>query len=353
MNSSLWKNLIYILVFLAIAILGYNFWSQDSQNTGEEEALEEPGRMSHSKKAFGLDFEIIYLDPKGRDFKSSIDSLFWKIEGLADASSSSSEIGRLNYNDTLISPSQDLIRLLKEAEKWHLNSGGAFEVTDTPLQQAWRFSNSGAVLMDTLGVEHARRWVGLAKINRTDSLILKPFEVKVDFSKMISGIALDQLAQFLVSKGIENFHLKLGKTELTKGLNSKGELWKSQVKYLEDSTGKSTMGEIALLNKSISHAGNPDEFYWKDSTKVSFTLDPRTGLPVNHGLLAITVVAEEGKTADALAEQLMVMGKTEAIRMDSARNDLQMILIFSEKGGKIKQHISPDLRKYLAFPVGN
>lgn len=351
MNSSLWKNLIYILAFLAIAILGYNFWAQDPQNKGEDESQADPGRMSHTGKAFGMEFEIIYLDPTGRDFKFSIDSLFRKFESIADAQSSSSEIGLLNYKDTLPSPSQELNRLLIEAQKWNQNSGGAFEVTDSPLQQAWRFSSSGAVLMDTLGVEHARRWVGLGKINRTDSLIIKPFEVKVDFSKMISGIVLDQLALVLFSKGIENFHLKLGKTELTKGLNSKGELWKTQAKYLEDSTGKSALGEIALLDKSISHAGNLDEFYWKDSTKVSFTLDPRTGLPVSHGLLAITVVAKEGQTANVLAEQLMVMGKTEALRLDSARNDLQMILIYSEKGGKIKQHISPDLRKFLAFPT--
>lgn len=308
--------------------------------------------MSHTGKAFGNDFQIIYLDPTGRDFKSSIDSLFRNLESVADASSSSSEIGRLNYNDTIISPSKELVKLLKEAETWVQNSAGAFEVTDSPLRNAWSFSSSGALLTDTLGIDNTRRWVGLGKINLTDTLILKPFEVKVDFSKMIHGIALNQLAQFLNSKGIENYHLKLGITELTKGMNSKGELWKTEVNYLADSTGKTSTGELALFNKSISHAGNPNQFYWKDSIKVSYTLDPRTGLPVSHGLLSITILADDAKVADALSDQLMVMGRTEALRLDSARSDLHMILIYSEKGGKIRQHISSDLKKYLSFPLG-
>lgn len=351
MNSSLWKNLIYILAFLAIAYLGYKFWSQTPNNSSIEEATEDPGRMLHAGNAFGKEFQIVYLDPTNRDFKSSLDSIFWKWEGVADASASSSEIGRLNYNDTLMGPSNDLNVLLREIEKWVQSSSSAFDVTDIPLKQAWRFNSSGAVLMDTLGVEHARRWVGYGKISRTDSLILKPFELKVDFSKMISGFLLDQVSQFLISRGIENFHLKHGQTELARGLNSKGELWKTQVSYLTDSTGNSSQGEVALFNKAISQAGNPNEFYWKDSTKVSFTVDPRTGFPVSHGLLAVTILSENGKTADVLADQLMVMGRTEALRLDSARNDLQMILIYSEKGGKIRQHISPELKKFLAFPT--
>ena len=351
MNSFSWKNLIYILAFLAIAYLGYKFWTQDPNNSGEEVIIEEPGRMTHTGKAFGLDFQIIYLDPSGRDFKSSLDSLVWKLEGIADASSSSSEIGLLNYNDTLVSPTKELTLLLKDAEKWVQGSAGAFEVTDSPIKNAWSFNSSGAILKDTLGIENTRRWVGYGKINRTDTLILKPFEVKVDFSKMISGILLDQLAQFLKSKGIENFHLKHGRTELAKGLNSKEELWKTEVGYLVDSTGKIASGELALFNKSISHAGNPTEFYWRDSTKVSFTLDPRTGYPVGHGLLSVTILAEEGQSADALADQLMVMGRAEALRLDSARTDLHMILIYSEKGGKIRQHISSDLKKFLSFPT--
>lgn len=351
MNSSTWKNLIYILVFLAIAFLGYSFWTQKPENTSEEKVLVEHGGMSHSGKAFERDFQVIYLDPSGRDFKSSIDSLVRKIESVADANSSSSEVGMMNYNDTLLSPSKELTTLLNSAKKWVQSSAGAFEVTDHPLRNAWRFSSSGAELIDTLGIDNTRKWVGLGKINLTDTLILKPFEVKVDFSKIISGVLLDQLAQFLRSKGIENFHLKHGRTELAQGLNSKGELWKTQVSYLADSTGKTTTGELALFNQSIVHAGNPEEFYWRDSTKVSFTLDPRTGFPVGHGLLSVTILAEDAQTADALADQLMVMGRMEALRLDSARADLQMILIYSEKGGEIRQHISPDLRKFLSFPT--
>lgn len=166
----------------------------------------------------------------------------------------------------------------------------------------------------------------------------------------MAGLAIDRIAELIKKNGIQNFHFKLGGTELAKGQNLRGELWKSEVIFLADSTDRISKGELALPNTSLSIAGNPDQFYFRDSTKVSFTLDPRTGLPVNHSLLYVTVFSQEGVSADVLADQMMVMGKDQAIRIDSLREDLQFILIYHERRGKLRQYISPDLKKFLAFP---
>jgi thiamine biosynthesis lipoprotein len=194
--------------------------------------------------------------------------------------------------------------------------------------------------------------VGLKKVILTDSLIRKTNGgVTLDFSKSGKGYALDLIAGFLEKKGIKNYLAQIGGENLAKGVNEKGELWKIGLLYLSDSLDGAAEGVVALQDKAISTAGDWKQFYTKDSIRLSFTLDPRTGYPVTHGLLGATVIGPDAKTADALADALMVMGWREALRLDSARQDLEMLLIYNEKGGKLRQYVSPGLVRYLSFPI--
>ena len=139
--------------------------------------------------------------------------------------------------------------------------------------------------------------------------------------------------------------------KLAKGVNEKQELWKSKLTYPGDSLGSKKEGILALQDKAIASAGDFNSFYTQDSVKKAFQLDPRTGYPVNHGLLAVSVLAPSARKAGVLSETLMVQGWREAIALDSANAEVEMILVYHEKGSGIKLYASPELRKYLSFPV--
>ena len=49
-----------------------------------------------------------------------------------------------------------------------------------------------------------------------------------------------------------------------------------------------------------------------DGVKRSHTIDPRTGYPVDHGLLSATIRAKSAAVADAYATACMVVGPEEA-----------------------------------------
>jgi thiamine biosynthesis lipoprotein len=80
-------------------------------------------------------------------------------------------------------------------------------------------------------------------------------------------------------------------------------------------------------------------------------LDPRTGYPLNHGLLQTTVLAKDPKAAAILSESLLVRGWQEAIRIDSARKDVEMVLVYYKKGKGLTTYCSPELKSFLSFPI--
>jgi thiamine biosynthesis lipoprotein len=161
---------------------------------------------------------------------------------------------------------------------------------------------------------------------------------------------LAQVALFLERQGIRNYFLQIGKYTLAKGVNERQELWKLKTTY-PDSLGGAKEGWIALQSRGAATAGDFTQSYKQDSIQKAWVLDPRTGYPVNHGLLQTTVLAKTSKEAAILAQSLLVRGWQDALRIDSARKDVEMILIYNEKGKGLTLYVSPELKSFLSFPI--
>jgi thiamine biosynthesis lipoprotein len=193
--------------------------------------------------------------------------------------------------------------------------------------------------------------VGVDNILISDSLLRKTVPgIKIDLRDYGSALALAQVGKLLEQQGIQNYFLKLGRHTLAKGVNEKKELWKAKTNY-PDSLARNQEGLIALQNKALASSGDFSRFYQQDSVKKSWLLDPRTGYPVNHGLLRATVLAKDSKTAALLSETLMIRGWREAMKLDSARKDVEMILVYHQKGQGISVYASPELTSFLSFPI--
>ncbi|MFN4000294.1 FAD:protein FMN transferase [Algoriphagus sp.] len=352
MNPNARKNIIYSLVLFAMLLAVYAWRTREGKTESKLVGKSVAGRVSFSGKTMGTEYQVVYLDEKNRNFQSAVDSLLTEFNLSVSGYEPTSEVNRLNIIDTLLNPSKTLVEMLKEANRMYDLTGGALDPTYSSVDQIWSFSRSGVRLQDSTDVRIFLSLVGVKKVIVTDTLIRKSNpNIIVDFSKSAKGFALDRIGSFLEGKGIKNFLVKIGGENLAKGVNEKGELWKIGLFYLADSLGSKAEGVVALKDQAISTAGNFEEFYSSDSLKLAFQIDPRTGYPVTHGLLSATVIGSDAKTADALADALLVMGWRQAIQLDSTRSDLQMILIYNEKGEKMKQYVSPELKPFLSFPV--
>jgi thiamine biosynthesis lipoprotein len=350
MNQNARKNLIYSIVLLLMVLVVYFFRSMSGPSSTSQNEVGENGLNQVTGEFLAQPYLVLYHSEAAVQ-KTSFDSI---LNSLAQqlALTSGSELSQLNQKDTLLNPSKDLVQLLQATQKEHLDSKQAWDPSIAPLQKIWTFSSSGARLQDSVDVAEVLTQVGISKLVVTDTLIRKTKSgLTLDLTDYGRAIALDRISVFLESKGVKNYFLQLGRYTLAKGVNEKEELWKSKVIFPMDSLGAKAEGLVALADRAIATSGDFNTFYTQDSVKKAFQLDPRTGYPVAHGLLAVSVLAPSGKKAGVISEALMVQGWREAMALDSANSEVEMILIYNEKGSGIKLYASPELRKYLSFPV--
>ena len=179
-------------------------------------------------------------------------------------------------------------------------------------------------------------------MNKRDS------RVTIDCGAVAKGYGVDCVARLLSSKGCTNYMVEIGGEVVVKGKNAKGKKWTIGInKPVDDST--KTVSEVQnILHVSdcgIATSGNYRNFYYVDGRKVSHTIDPKTGQPVQHSLLSATVLTPSCAKSDALATSFMVMGLDRAKAFLAKHKDVQAYFIFADGQGKYNVWMTEGMQK--------
>ncbi len=102
---------------------------------------------------------------------------------------------------------------------------------------------------------------------------------------------------------------------------------------------------VKLKDKALASSGNYRRYFVKDGVKYSHTIDPKTGYPVTHSLLSVSVLADDCISADAYATAFMVMGVEKSRDFLSKHPGLEAHFIFSDAQGTNQHWTSPGLEK--------
>ena len=102
---------------------------------------------------------------------------------------------------------------------------------------------------------------------------------------------------------------------------------------------------LALNNKAVATSGDYRNFYEIDGQRYSHTIDPKTGKPIDHKLVSVTVIDDSTMRADALATALLVMGPEEGLQF-SVQHSIPALFIIREDDNFIELN-SPTFRNYI------
>ena len=94
---------------------------------------------------------------------------------------------------------------------------------------------------------------------------------------------------------------------------------------------------INLSDQSVATSGDYRNYFDLKGKRYSHTIDPRTGYPVRHDLVSVTVVHDSAMLADAWATALTVMGAEGAAKL-AEEQQLAVYFIRSEGDNYIASH---------------
>ncbi len=351
MRSNTIKNSIYSLILLILVMSVYFWRNRDTAPDAEKDENSVPGKITISGKTMGTTYNLTYLDEEGRNLQPAVDSLLVVFNNSLSTYIPDSEISQFNRQDSLEFKLPYLPVVLRASKAIYEKTGGAFDPTVGPLVNVWGFGPGGPQLKDSTDISQLLRLVGFEKVIFDQTGVRKTVPgLYLDFSAIAKGQGVDMVAALLEAKGISDYLVEIGGEVVAKGVNEKGELWKVGINRPEESASASDLHSIiALQNRAMATSGNYRNYYVKDSVKISHTINPATGYPVNHNLLSATVLADNCMTADAYATAIMVMGVDRAIALDSSIEEIEIFLIYDNGKGGFGTFASESLKPYLSF----
>jgi thiamine biosynthesis lipoprotein len=210
----------------------------------------------------------------------------------------------------------ELVALLELAQRVHKASGGCFDPTVRPLVRAWGFDGESPAVPAPEAIDAARAAVGLDKLELTDATHARKTVagLELDMSSIGQGYTAGRLAELIERSGSTAYLAEIGGEIVARGLKPEGSAWRIGIENPVRGTGAGPALRMPPGARSaVITSGSYRRYLDADGRRFSHIIDPRSGWPVEHLLLSVTVVGEDAATAAAWGTALLCLGPVDAL----------------------------------------
>jgi len=312
-----------------------------SCNSDKEIYQEDRGEIFHTTYSIKYKYS--------RSLKTEIEAELVKFDDSLNPFKPTSVISKVNNNEEVVLDTF-FTNVFNRAKEISEISDGLFDVTLSPLINAWGF---GFKNMDNITpeiIDSLKQIVGYDKIYiKNDKIIKHDSRIQINTSAIAKGYSADVIANLLTSYGIDHYMVEIGGEVNAKGVNAKGECWHIGIDKPVDEripNQREFQTIIELCGKSIATSGNYRNFYIKNGKKYAHTINPQTGYPSENNILSATVIADNCMSADAFATVFM-LADTAMTRDIAQRENVSYMLILGGEDGVTHTVSSSDFSKYV------
>lgn len=287
------------------------------------------GQKSAAKteQIFALDtlVSVTYYRDADRDAVLDALALCRDYELVFSRTNPESELYRLNAAGVMtVSP--ELREVLLLALDCCRDSGGRYDVTLGAVSALYDFSGKPH-RPDDAALAEALSHVGWENVRIDgDTVTLADPEAVIDLGSVAKGWIADRMKERLVSRGVAHAILSLGGNILTLGGKPDGADYKVGIQYPERDSA-ALAATVRAREESVVTSGVYERFFVEDGVTYSHLLDPATGLPLQNGLLAVSVVGPCSAKCDALSTLCFALGPDEGLRYIDALNSYEAVFI--------------------------
>lgn len=305
---------------------------------GAASCRQQPKKIVLEGLAQGSYYAITYFDAQNRNFQHEIDSIFHAVDMSVNLWVENSIISKVNRNEevTLDSIFIDNFRIAQEAARL---SDGYFDPTISPIVAAWGFSYKNGDTLTPQLIDSLRTLVDYRKVRIENGHVIKDNPaITLDFNAIAQGYTSDLIASFLESQGVVNYLVDTGGEIMTKGGKPNGQPWIVGIeKPAENEKSEQVVQtRIAVRDKGVVTSGSTRKYVERDGKRYSHCINPKTGCPVEHHVLSVTVTADNSTWADALASICMVMGLEQSLPLIESMDGVEAYYIFINENGKLE-----------------
>ncbi|WP_292052030.1 MULTISPECIES: FAD:protein FMN transferase [unclassified Brevundimonas] len=278
-------------------------------------------------ESMGTSWQVRLIAPPASDletFRAAIPQELDRIVALFSPWVDDSEISRFNAAPSgFVSLSEPFWALLTRSLDVADDVNGAVDPTLGALVDLWGFGPPGPrpallpVPSDT-EIEAARALCGWnrLRLNRETRSAMQPGGMKLDFSGIAKGHAVDCVSDRLLAMGATSHLVEIGGELKGVGVKPDAQPWWVEIEAVEGSPAPRTVA--ALYNLAVATSGDWRRSFSHNGIRYSHTIDGSTGRPLDNGLAQVTVFHASAMMADALATAFTVLGPRDGPELATA-----------------------------------
>ena len=304
---------------------------------------------------FGTQYHINVVltgdESRLENLSEGVDEVLEEVDASMSTWREDSELSRLNRLEDQtewIELSAPLYAVLAGAAEVSSLTDGAFDVTIGPVVNLWGFGPEARPEQVPAEEALATRLeaTGYEKLElRADPPAVRASRPQyIDLSAIAKGYAVDAVARYLESVGLESYLVEIGGEVRVNGRKPDGSAWRLAIEE-PVSERRQINRVVALDHHAMATSGDYRNYYESEGRRYSHTIDPDTGEPIRHNLASVTVIAENAMRADALATGFNVMGYERAQAL-ATRENIAAYFIVRREGG-FESHHTPAFTSYL------
>lgn len=223
----------------------------------------------------------------------------------------------------------DLYRVLEAARSYGELSGGAFDVSVSPVVKLWRRARSFGERPPEEYLQKAKNLIGpdhwklIPPIDGNPArLCVTEKNVRLDLGGIAKGFALDEGFKILRERGLTVALIDCGGDLVFGDAPPETDGWNVAVASLDH---RKPLQTRQMTNRATATSGDEFQFVEIQGVRYSHIIDPRSGEPLTQRSV-VTIIAESATAADALASAVTVLGPKEGRTLVDQLPNVEAIL---------------------------
>jgi thiamine biosynthesis lipoprotein len=270
-----------------------------------------------------------------------------RIDALLSNYRSDSTLEQFNAAESTepIEVPSELVALLELAKRIHAASDGCFDPTVRPLVRAWGFDGDSPAVPAPAAIDAARAVVGLDKLEVVDATHVRKTVAKlaIDMASIGQGYTAGRLGELLERNGGTAYLAEIGGEVVARGSKPDGSVWRVGIeKPVAPAGAGPALRMPPAARTAVITSGSYRHYLEADGRRYGHIIDPRSGWPVEHSLVSVTVVGNDPASAAAWATALLCLGPR-AAAATAEREGLAALLWTTHEGEE------PTLEQSRAF----